>query len=158
MYEKRRNTAPLLVPLLKARALRPHCTPIIRGGLTVCVLLFLRLSMVEPPLIVCIQREELKKSWEPLKISSLPACSVRKLFIISAQADCESSLSACSARKLFIISAQADCESAFRGELCSPGFRISLRAAAQPITLTPVQTRLADRQGEYGAPLRSTPD
>ena len=90
--------------------------------------------------------------------SSLPACSVRKLFIISAQADCESSLPACSVRKLFIISAQADCESAFRGELCSPGFRISLRAAAQPITLTPVQTRLADRQGEYGAPLRSTPD
>ena len=150
-----------------------------RGGLTVCVLLFLRLSMVETPLIVCIQREELKKSWEPLKISSLaacsvrklfiisaqadcesslPACSVRKLFIISAQADCESSLPACSVRKLFIISAQADCESAFRGELCSPGFRISLRAAAQPITLTPVQTRLADRQGEYGAPLRSTPD
>ena len=137
MYEKRRNTAPLLVPLLKARALRPHIHTIMRGGLTVCVLLFLRLSMVEPPLIVCIQREELKKSWEPLKISSLPACSVRKLFIISAQ---------------------ADCESAFRGELCSPVFRISLRAAAQPIKLTPVQTRLADRQGEYGAPLRSTPD
>ena len=137
MYEKRRNTAPLLVPLLSARALRPHIHTIMRGGLTVCVLLFLRLSMVEPPLIVCIQREELKKSWEPLKISSLAACSVRKLFIISAQ---------------------ADCESAFRGELCSPGFRISLRAAAQPITLTPVQTRLADRQGEYGAPLRSTPD
>ena len=158
MYEKRRNTAPLLVPLLKARALRPHIHTIMRGGLTVCVLLFLRLSMVEPPLIVCIQREELKKSWEPLKISSLAACSVRKLFIISAQADCESSLPACSVRKLFIISAQADCESAFRGELCSPGFRISLRAAAQPITLTPVQTRLADRQGEYGAPLRSTPD
>ena len=158
MYEKRRNTAPLLVPLLRARALRPHIHTIMRGGLTVCVLLFLRLSMVEPPLIVCIQREELKKSWEPLKISSLAACSARKLFIISAQADCESSLPACSVRKLFIISAQADCESAFRGELCSPGFRISLRAAAQPITLTPVQTRLADRQGEYGAPLRSTPD
>ena len=158
MYEKRRNTAPLLVPLLKARALRPHIHTIMRGGLTVCVLLFLRLSMVEPPLIVCIQREELKKSWEPLKISSLPACSVRKLFIISAQADCESILPACSVRKLFIISAQADCESAFRGELCSPVFRISLRAAAQPIKLTPVQTRLADRQGEYGAPLRSTPD
>ena len=63
---------------------------------------FLRLSMVEPPLIVCIQREELKKSWEPLKISSLAACSVRKLFIISAQADCESSLPACSARKLLM--------------------------------------------------------
>ena len=102
MHEKRYNTAPLLVPLLKAQAVRPRFIPIIRGGSAVCVLFFLRLSMVEPPLIVCIQREELKKSWEPLKISSLAACSVRKLFIISAQADCESSLAACSVRKLLM--------------------------------------------------------
>ena len=128
MYEKRRNTAPLLVPLLKARALRPHCTPIIRGGLTVCVLLFLRLSMVEPPLIVCIQREELKKSWEPLKISSLPACSVRKLFIISAQADCESSLPACSVRKWFIVSAKADCESSLAACSVRKWFIVSAKA------------------------------
>ena len=48
----------------------------------------------------------------PLQIMNKP---VRKWFIISANADCESSLTACSVRKWFIISANADCESAFRG-------------------------------------------
>ena len=109
---------------------------IMRGGLTVCVLFFYGCLWLSR-LLLCVPAGGFKK-----ELGAFKNIKPSGLFC----------------KEIINVSAQADCESAFRGELCSPGFRISLRAAAQPITLTPVQTRLADRQGEYGAPLRSTPD
>ena len=70
---------------------------------------------------------------EPLKTTSLSACSARKWFIISAKADCESSLAACSVRKWFIVSAKADCESSLPACSVRKWFIVSAKADCESL-------------------------